>query len=92
MSVSLCVSTVQTHHSHQQHCERHVSIATLPTEQMRRARKSGHAGAMADARHSVRVPVVYVSAATKMLHCVLTTLTWPTGNSVGQTQCSVTVL
>lgn len=76
---------MQTHHSHQQHCERCVSIATLPTEQMRGARKSGHAGAMADARHSVRVPEVYVSAATKMFGCVLTTPTWQTGNGVGQT-------
>lgn len=40
-----------------------VSMATPPTEQMRRARKSGHAGAMADARQSVRVPAIYVSAA-----------------------------
>lgn len=28
----------------------HVSMATPPTEQMREERKSGHAGAMADAR------------------------------------------
>lgn len=55
---------MQTDHSHQQHCEYHVSIATPPTEQMRGARKSGHAGAMADARRSVSVPAIYAFAAT----------------------------
>ena len=35
-------------------------MATPPTEQMKRARKSGHAGAMADTRRSVRVPAIYV--------------------------------
>lgn len=50
---------MQTDHSHQQHCKCHISMATPPTEQMRRARKSGHAGAMADARSSVSVPAIY---------------------------------
>lgn len=55
---------MQADNSHQQHCECYVSMATAPTEQMRGARKSGHAGAMADARRSVSVPAIYVSAAT----------------------------
>lgn len=39
-------------------------MATTPTEQMRGARKSGHAGAMADARQSVSAPAIYVPPLT----------------------------
>lgn len=45
-------------------CEHCVSMATTPTEQMRGARKSGHAGAMADARQSVSAPAIYVPPLT----------------------------
>lgn len=76
---------MQSNDSHQQHCECHVSMATTPTERMKGARKSGHAGAMADARRSVSVPAIYVSAATYLHHHVLTPLMWPTGCSVGHT-------
>jgi len=55
---------MQTDRSHQQRCECHISMATPPTEQMRGARKSGHAGAMADGRRGVSVPAIYASAAT----------------------------
>lgn len=48
------MSAVQTYDSHKQDCQCHVSMATTPTEQMRVARKSGHAGTMAEERERAR--------------------------------------
>lgn len=72
---------MQTDRSHQQHCECHISMATPPTEQMRRE----HANPATLEQWLMPDGAWACPRFTSLWRCVLTTSSRQTGYNVGQT-------